>query len=1108
MFSFLCMAALSVMPFQGAVAMQAQPLPQKRAANAEIVPGAVWYDTDGNPINAHGGGILYHEGTYYWYGEYKKGPTILPEWATWECYRTDVTGVSCYSSQDLVNWKFEGIVLPAVSDDREHDLAPGNVLERPKVIYNRKTGKFVMWMHVDSADYSKACAGVAVSDSPTGKFTYLGSFRPNGAMSRDQTVFVDDDGRAYHFYSSEHNATLYISELTDDYLRPTGRFTRNFVKKSREAPAVFKHEGKYYLLSSGCSGWDPNQAELAVADSIMGEWRTIGNPCTGPDADKTFYSQSTYVCKVMGKKDMYIAMFDRWNKTDLEDSRYVWLPLSFDDGKITIPWRKKWSFDEYADRGRFEVSRGTFLLDGKPFIVKAAELHYPRIPKPYWEHRIKLCKALGMNTICLYVFWNFHERTPGEFDFTGQGDIAEFCRLCQENGMYVIMRPGPYVCAEWEMGGLPWWLLKKKDIRLRESDPYFMERVAMFEKALAEQVGHLTIAEGGPIIMIQVENEYGAYGEDREYVAGVRDIIRSNFGDDVLLFQCDWASNFTRNGLDDLLWTMNFGAGADIDRQFARLKELRPASPLMCSEYWSGWFDKWGARHETRSADKMVSGIDEMLSKGISFSLYMTHGGTSWGHWAGANSPGYAPDVTSYDYDAPISESGRITPKYTALREVLAKYADGGGLPEPPKEIRTVRIPAFDFTEAAPLFDNLPAAKRDSCIRTMEEYGQGFGSILYRTSLPEMKEGAMLAVNDVHDYAQVFLDGKYIGKMDRRLSEKSLVLPACREGARLDILVEAMGRINFGRAIKDFKGITENVELSADIGGHTFVCDLKDWEVFNLEDTYGFYSGMEFKPVRSLTDEAGQRIPGCYRGHFHLKKTGDTFLNFETWGKGVVYVNGHALGRIWSIGPQQTLYVPGCWLKKGENEILVFDIAGPREARSEGLEEPVLDRLRPQESLSGTGGGALDLSGEKPVFSGSLERENGWQEVKFAQPVRGRYVCLEAIDSHDGKDLASIAEIYLLGDGGERLSRESWTVEHVDSEDVSHSNNSADKVFDLQESTSWNTRPGDPYPHSIVIDLGSVRTLTGFQCLPRMESGVPGCIRDFRIYVSQDSFLR
>ncbi|MDN0067032.1 glycoside hydrolase family 43 protein [Bacteroides gallinaceum] len=319
-----------------------------KAQYTEFRPGEVWNDTERNYINAHGGGILYHNGTYYWYGEYKKGKTILPEGATWECYRTDVTGVGCYSSKDLMNWKFEGIVLPSVKDDPNHDLHPSKVLERPKVIYNRKTGKFVMWMHVDSADYGKASAGVAVSDSPTGTFTYLGSFRPNDAMSRDQTVFVDDDGRAYQFYSSENNATMYISLLTDDYLKPSGRFTRNFIGMSREAPAIFKHDGKYYLITSGCTGWDPNVAEIAVADSIMGEWKTIGNPCTGPDAEKTFYAQSTFVMPVAGKKDAYIAMFDRWNKTDLRNSRYVWLPIVFKDGKVTIPWRKEWTLDVFG----------------------------------------------------------------------------------------------------------------------------------------------------------------------------------------------------------------------------------------------------------------------------------------------------------------------------------------------------------------------------------------------------------------------------------------------------------------------------------------------------------------------------------------------------------------------------------------------------------------------------------------------------------------------------------------------------------------------------------------------------------------------------------------
>ena len=755
-----------------------------------------------------------------------------------------------------------------------------------------------------------------------------------------------------------------------------------------------------------------------------------------------------------------------------------------------------------AESGTFEAGKGSFLLNGEPFVVKAAELHYPRIPRAYWEHRIKQCKALGMNTICLYVFWNFHEEKPGEFDFTGQKDLAEFCRLCQKNDMYVILRPGPYVCAEWEMGGLPWWLLKKKDIRLREDDPYFLERVAIFEKEVANQVAGLTIQKGGPIIMVQVENEYGSYGESKEYVAKIRDIVRENFGD-VTLFQCDWASNFQLNALDDLVWTMNFGTGANIDEQFAPLKKVRPDSPLMCSEFWSGWFDKWGANHETRAADDMIAGIDEMLSKGISFSLYMTHGGTNWGHWAGANSPGFAPDVTSYDYDAPISESGKITPKYEKLRETLAKYMDGKKQAKVPDDIPTISVPAFEFTEVAPLFANLPEPKSDDTIRTMEEYDQGFGSILYRTTLPKIDRSATLTVTEAHDYAQIFIDGKYIGKLDRRNGEKQLDIPACAEGAQLDILVEAMGRINFGRAIKDFKGITEKVELKN--GGRT--TELKGWKVYNLEDRYEWYKGLKFEPLKSVKDAQGQRVPGCYRATFHVEKPGDTFLNFETWGKGLVYVNGYGIGRIWEIGPQQTLYVPGCWLKEGENEILVFDIVGPKEARTEGLEEPILNQLLVNKPLTHRNEGEeLRLAGETPVLSGSFKAGNGWQEMKFGKPVSGRYVCIEALNAQDGKDLACIAEMYLLDENGERLSREPWIVKYADSEDVSQVNRSADKIFDLQESTYWSTETGSAYPHAVVIDLGAKHTLTAIQYLPRMESNVPGGIKDFKVYVKGENF--
>lgn len=759
------------------------------------------------------------------------------------------------------------------------------------------------------------------------------------------------------------------------------------------------------------------------------------------------------------------------------------------------------------EAGKFEAGIGRFLLNGEPYTVKAAELHYPRIPRPYWDQRIKLCKALGMNTICLYTFWNAHEPKIDQFDFTGQNDLREFVKLCQANDMRVILRPGPYVCAEWEMGGLPWWLLKKKDIRLRENDPFFLERVDKFQKAVAEQVGDLTIDKGGPIIMVQVENEYGSYGKDKPYVANIRDMLRSNFGEDVTLFQCDWSSNFTDNGLDDLIWTMNFGTGADIDRQFEKLKQLRPDSPLMCSEFWSGWFDKWGANHETRSAKDMIAGIDEMLSKNISFSLYMTHGGTNWGHWAGANSPGFAPDVTSYDYDAPITESGQITPKYKLLRETLAKYHDGK-LPKIPATIKPISVKEFEFETVAPLFSNLPEGKKSRDIKTMEELDQGFGSILYRTSLPELPTGGQLTINEPHDYVQVFINGKLAGIVDRRMGEKNVMLPPCGKDAQLDILVEAMGRINFGRAIKDFKGITDNVTVTENRNGHDFVCNLKNWEIFSLEDDPAYYDSMKGESLSNITPDSNGRLPrGVYRGTFNVNKPSDTFLDFATWGKGLVYVNGHPLGRIWEIGPQQTLYMPGCWLKKGKNEIMVFDILGPRKAVSSGLTEPLLDNLNvAKPTAHREEGKTLDLSNEKPVMTGSFDTGNGWQTRMFTTPAKGRYICLEALNSIDGKERAAIAELYVLDGDSNRLSREPWTVKYADSEDIRKTNRSADKIFDLQESTAWSTVKGVPYPHSVVIDLGGEHIISGIQYLPRMESEVPGGIKDFKVYVSEEEF--
>ena len=788
----------------------------------------------------------------------------------------------------------------------------------------------------------------------------------------------------------------------------------------------------------------------------------------------------------------------------------------------------------------FSIGNKTFLLNGQPFIVKAAEVHYPRIPRPYWEHRIKMCKALGMNTICIYIFWNIHEQREGEFNFTDNNDVAEFCCLAQKNGMYVIVRPGPYVCAEWEMGGLPWWLLKKKDIKLRERDPYFMERVKLFEEKVGEQLKPLTIQNGGPIIMMQVENEYGSYGEDKPYVSEIRDCLRGIYGKELALFQCDWASNFEKNGLDDLVWTMNFGTGANIDQQFRRLGELRPDAPKMCSEFWSGWFDKWGAQHETRPAKDMVEGMDEMLSKGISFSLYMTHGGTSFGHWAGANSPGFAPDVTSYDYDAPINEWGLPTPKFWELRKMMEKYSDKK-LPSVPKApMPIITVPKFELTEFAPLFNGFDFryyVDHDQDLRTVgapltfEELDMGWGAVLYSTRLPEIPKPeeadwtATLTL-DAHDFAQVFIDGKYIGKIDRVKNEKSLSLPPVSRGQELQILVEGMGRINFGRAIKDFKGlvskptITVNVKSHFGIDGAEIVYTPTMWENMRIPDDYEVaVRAFEWQKEKPNTRESismmrlGRTMRyardsedlifgrGYYRGYFNLKKVGDTFLNFEKWGKGQVWVNGHAMGRIWSIGPQQTLYVPGCWLKKGKNEVIVLDIVGPAERVVWGQAEPELNKLQLEKNNKHNNpGDKPDLNSKSPALEGELKAGNGWQRLEFKWPRRGRYLAFEVLSTQKENDVTAVAELYALDGEGKRISREPWTVKYADSEDE-NGNHLGDKVYDLQESTYWQTEKGAETPHLLVIDLGSEQQLRGIEYLPRAEQGAPGSAKNIKVFV-------
>ena len=419
----------------------------------------------------------------------------------------------------------------------------------------------------------------------------------------------------------------------------------------------------------------------------------------------------------------------------------------------------------------------------------------------------------------------------------------------------------------------------------------------------------------------------------------------------------------------------------------------------------------------------------------------------------------------------------------------------------------------------------------------------GWGCVLYTTRLPEINDVQVEGVTPIdkwlctlnleaHDYAQVFIDGKFIGKLDRVKSEKTLALPAIKQGQELQILVEGMGRINFGRAIKDFKGIIGSPTIKAILRSHgvdeTIVTFTPNkWECMRIPDDYDVtVKALEEQKTKPTTTEKlntpvigrGFRYAkesedlifgrGYYRGYFNLSKVGDTFLNLENWGKGQVYVNGHAVGRHWYIGPQQTLYVPGCWLKKGKNEVIVLDIMGPRGERVVwGQASPELNKLnldRPQtHRLEGQ---TIDLTGEPYVMEGEFKPGNGWQEVKFDEPVSGRYFCIEALNSHNDREYCCIAEWYILGADGTRLSREPWQVAYCDDEDIDTGNKTADKIFDLQESTYWSTNRGVQFPHHLVIDLGQDQTITGFQYLPRVEAGAPESIKQYRIYVRSGLF--
>lgn len=583
---------------------------------------------------------------------------------------------------------------------------------------------------------------------------------------------------------------------------------------------------------------------------------------------------------------------------------------------------------------RLVASDSVFLLDGKPFQIISGEMHYSRIPREYWHDRLRKARAMGLNTISTYVFWNYHERTPGRYDFSGQRDIAAYIRAAQEEGLFVILRPGPYVCSEWDLGGYPAWLLADTTLLLRSTDPKFTGPAERWLDRLGEELSPLLATHGGPIIAVQVENEYGSFDDDKDYLRWQVEALRHAGLGDALLYTADGDVQLPKGTLPDLPAVVNFGPG-DADGAFARLHEFRPHEPLMSGEYWAGWFDQWGRPHHETNAEEQARELEWMLSHGYSVNIYMFHGGTSFGFMNGANgSPDendYWPQTSSYDYDAALDESGRPGPKYYAFRDVIARHRAGDSLPPVPDTPPPIEIPPFPLDQVAPLSTVLGDGIEIERPRSMEELGQSYGYILYRTHVAGGNgSSSELAIDEVRDYARVYVNDSLAGTLDRRLGENHLALRIPEGGATLDILVENMGRINFTRALRDErKGITHSVTLDGR--------ELTGWTVFPLP-----FDSLDAIPFRERPT-ADSHGPALYRGTFTLVHPGDTFLDLRGWGKGTVWVNGHHLGRFWEIGPQQTLYLPGAWLREGVNEVTVFDFDVPARRTLAGLSHPILD---------------------------------------------------------------------------------------------------------------------------------------------------------------------
>ncbi|AMR29838.1 beta-galactosidase [Hymenobacter psoromatis] len=595
-------------------------------------------------------------------------------------------------------------------------------------------------------------------------------------------------------------------------------------------------------------------------------------------------------------------------------------------------------------RHTFTLGQRQFLLDGKPLQLISGELHYPRIPREAWRSRLKMAKAMGLNTIGTYVFWNTHEPQPGQYDFTGNNDVAAFVKMAQEEGLWVILRPSPYVCAEWEFGGYPYWLQNVPGLKVRSDELQYIAAYRRYLLAVGRQLAPLQVNHGGPILMVQVENEYGSYGADKAYLAENKKMFEEA-GFDGLLYTCDPAADVAKGHLPGLLPAVN-----GVDKP-ARIRELVNANhdghgPYFVAEWYPAWFDWWGTKHHRVPAEKYTPSLDSVLRAGISLNMYMFHGGTTRGFMNGANFKGdtshYEPQVSSYDYDAPLDEAGNPTAKFRAFREVIAKYRPAGApaLPPVPAAKPSAALPTVQLTRAVRLLDRLPPPVASARPLTFEDLKQAYGFVLYRTTVANARAGEqLLKLRDLRDYAVVLVNGQCVGTLDRRERQDSLRLKLPAGKVQLDILVENLGRINFGEyMLQNTKGITKSVTL----GGK----ELTGWQHYGLP-----FAQAPAVAAGAAAPTAGSG-PALRTGTFTLTRPLDSYLDMRQWGKGVVWINGHNLGRYWGIGPQQTIYVPAEWLRKGQNEVTVLELLKPRQATLTSLDHAILNELRPSAAIS------------------------------------------------------------------------------------------------------------------------------------------------------------